>query len=117
MTDAEAMGDTRSRSGRASPRVRSAKRAALCFLVGTFSWLALLTVGNLYHGTGVVKTVPHETPAVAQVGACRRVGPVSPDGFGYWWHCDAVVTTAAGRFVRTTVGRSILTPSDAGTTV
>jgi hypothetical protein len=51
---------------------------------------------------------------VAEVGACRRLGPVSADGFGYWWKCQVTVRVADGRVVNTTVDHSIVTPADAG---
>ncbi|WTE89625.1 DUF6346 domain-containing protein [Micromonospora zamorensis] len=72
------------------------------------------TVASFYPGTGVVKSSPAERPAEATVRDCRRVGPVSGDGFGYWWHCEVTIRTHDGREVDTVVKHSIVTPDDRG---
>lgn len=72
------------------------------------------TLVSFYPGTGVVKSSPPERPAVATVQDCQRVGPVSSNGLGYWWHCDVTVHTQDGRQVVTTVYNSVVTPSDRG---
>ncbi len=51
---------------------------------------------------------------MAQVGDCHRLGPVSRDGFGYWWKCQVSVRVANGRVVHTVVDNSIVTPADRG---
>lgn len=78
---------------------------------------AFATVQSLYHGTGVIRSVPKERPAVAHVEECRRAGPVSVNGFGYWWECRAVVQVDDGRVVETLVRRSIVTQDDVGKNV
>ncbi|WP_223874526.1 DUF6346 domain-containing protein [Salinispora fenicalii] len=75
------------------------------------------TLVSFYPGTGVVKSSPPERPAVATVQDCQRVGPVSSNGLGYWWHCDVTVQTQDGRQVVTTVYNSVVTPSDRGKAV
>jgi len=72
------------------------------------------TLESFYPGTRSGYLGPQERPAVAEVGACHRLGPVSVDGLGYWWECDVTVRVEDGRVVQTTVDRSIVTPSDAG---
>jgi hypothetical protein len=42
------------------------------------------------------------------------LGPISRDGFGYWWTCAVTVTTDDGRVIQTVVHRSIVTPADRG---
>ncbi|RAO27169.1 hypothetical protein PSN13_06085 [Micromonospora saelicesensis] len=80
---------------------------------GTVGWtLALDTVASFYPGTGMVRSTPSERPAKATVNDCRKVGPVSADGFGYWWHCAVTVRTSDGREVRTVVRHSTVTPGD-----
>ncbi|MEU8083163.1 DUF6346 domain-containing protein [Micromonospora sp. NPDC049101] len=69
------------------------------------SMLALDTVRSCYPGVGVFKFTPALQPVEATVHECRRVGPVSGDGFGYWWHCAVTVQTRDGREVRTVVSR------------
>ncbi|WP_223874900.1 DUF6346 domain-containing protein [Salinispora vitiensis] len=75
------------------------------------------TLASFYPGTGVIKSFPTERPAVATVQYCERVGPVSSNGLGYWWHCDVAVQTQDGRQVVTTVRRSIVTPADRGKSI
>ncbi|MGC4810889.1 DUF6346 domain-containing protein [Micromonospora sp. DT228] len=78
------------------------------------SSLALDTVWSFYPGVGVFKSTPAQQPVEATVHECRRVGPVSGDGFGYWWHCALTVRTRDGREVRTVVRHSTVTPADRG---
>ncbi|MEU4528791.1 DUF6346 domain-containing protein [Micromonospora ureilytica] len=78
------------------------------------STLALDTVWSFYPGVGVFKSTPAQQPAEATVHECRRVGPVSGDGFGYWWHCAVTVRTRDGREVRTVVRHSTVTPRRPG---
>lgn len=75
---------------------------------------AFATVESFYPGTGVAKGYPVERPAVGQVGECRRAGPLSVNGFGYWWECRVRIQTNDGRVVRTVLRHSIVTPADAG---
>ncbi|MFC8619749.1 DUF6346 domain-containing protein [Micromonospora purpureochromogenes] len=55
-----------------------------------------------------------EQPATATVRQCERAGPVSGNGFGYWWECDVAVRMRDGRTVETAVGHSVVTPDDQG---
>ncbi|MGW3784326.1 DUF6346 domain-containing protein [Micromonospora chokoriensis] len=87
----------------------------VAFAVGLVgATLVLDTVASFYPGTGVVKSTPAQRPAEATVNDCRRVGPVSGDGFGFWWHCAVTVRTDDGREVRTVVRHSTVTPDDRG---
>ncbi|MCG5467306.1 DUF6346 domain-containing protein [Micromonospora sp. LAH09] len=81
------------------------------------STLVLDTVVSFYPGTGAYKSTPAQQQAEATVHECRRVGPVSGDGFGYWWHCAVTVRTSDGREVRTVVRHSTVTPHDRGSPV
>jgi hypothetical protein len=76
--------------------------------------LLFTTAQSLYKGTRTGYLSLSERAAVAQVGACRRLGPVSLDGLGYWWKCQVTVRVADGRMVDTVVDRSIVTPADTG---
>lgn len=48
----------------------------------------------------------------ADVVACRRVGPVSGSGLGYWWSCDVVVRWDDGESGRYDVPGSLFRPAD-----
>ncbi|MEU3452435.1 DUF6346 domain-containing protein [Micromonospora sp. NPDC006766] len=76
--------------------------------------LLLTTLAAFYPGTGVVKPSPREQPATATVRQCEQAGPVSSNGFGYWWECDVTVRMRDGRAVETAVGHSVVTPDDRG---
>ncbi|MGH3661590.1 MAG: DUF6346 domain-containing protein [Micromonosporaceae bacterium] len=88
--------------------------AVLVATAGIVIGMGFATVESLYPGTGVVKSTPAEKPAVARVQECRRVGPVSDNGFGYWWECRVVVRVAGGRVVKAVVDGSVVGPLDAG---
>ncbi|WP_405111430.1 DUF6346 domain-containing protein [Micromonospora sp. NBC_01405] len=81
------------------------------------SALVFDTLASFYPGTGAVKSTPAEQPAEAVVGECQRVGPVSGDGLGYWWHCAVTVRTRDGRQVETVVEHSVVTPDDRDKTI
>jgi hypothetical protein len=95
-------------------RKRSLVRSMVVLLAGGVVWLIFATANSTYAGTGVTKALPHEKAATARASACWRSGPISSQGFGYWWTCRAVVRVADGRVVNTTVTHSILAPSDIG---
>jgi hypothetical protein len=91
---------------------------ALALIVGiVLSTLVFDTLASFYPGAGAVKSTPAEQPAEATVGDCQRVGPVSGDGLGYWWHCGVTVRTPDGREVETVVEHSVVTPDDRGKTI
>ncbi|WP_229397952.1 DUF6346 domain-containing protein [Micromonospora okii] len=91
---------------------------ALALVAGiVLSTVVFDTVASFYPGTGAVKSTPPEQPAEALVGDCQRVGPVSGDGLGYWWHCGVTVRTRDGREVETVVEHSVVTPRDRGKAV
>ncbi|MEU5938180.1 DUF6346 domain-containing protein [Micromonospora sp. NPDC047548] len=81
------------------------------------SLLVFDTLASFYRGTGAVKPTPAEQPAEAEVRECQRVGPVSGDGLGYWWHCAVTVRTHDGREVDTVVEHSVVTPDDRGNSI
>lgn len=81
---------------------------------GLILLLLFATVQSLYKGTRSGYLGPMERPAVARVNDCRRLGPVSVDGFGFWWKCQVTVQVTDGRVVGTVVDRSIVTPADTG---
>jgi len=72
------------------------------------------TLYSLYPGTRSGWFGPPERAAVAEVQACRRLGPLSIDGVGYWWKCQVTVRVGDGRVINTVVDRSIVTPADEG---
>jgi hypothetical protein len=88
--------------------------AVVAVAVGIVLLLTFWTVVDLYKGPGSGWIGWPERSAVAQVGDCHRLGPVSRDGFGYWWKCQVSVRVANGRVVHTVVDRSIVTPADRG---
>jgi hypothetical protein len=95
-------------------RLKMFAGAVVAVAVGIVLLLAFATVFGLYKGTRSGWFGPAERSAVAQVGDCHRLGPVSRDGFGYWWKCQVSVRVANGRVVHTVVDRSIVTPADRG---
>jgi Family of unknown function (DUF6346) len=66
-------------------------------------WLLLATLTGFYHGTGT-PWAGREVPATAQVGDCRRAGPVSANGFSNWWECRVAVELPDGRTFDAVVG-------------
>ncbi len=50
----------------------------------------------------------------ARVADCLRVGPVSREGFGHWWVCQADVVWDSGDRERVTAQPGQLTPDDGG---
>jgi hypothetical protein len=101
-------------------RLHALAAVALFAVVGIVAHLVSLTVLSLYPGTDVIKRIGPVTlnipqrPAVGEVGECRRVGPVSGNGLGYWWQCRVQVRTGDGRKVQTVLGNSVVSPHDAG---
>jgi hypothetical protein len=77
-------------------------------------WLAFATVLNLYKGDAAWRLSSPQTKATGTVQSCTRVGPISGDGFGFWWHCRVRVTTEDGRVVDVPLGHSVVGPADAG---
>jgi hypothetical protein len=98
-------------------RLKMLVAAVVVAAVGLLLLRSFTTVHSLYKGTRAGYLSPSERTAVAAVGACRRLGPISVDGFGYWWKCRVTVRVADGRTVDTVVDHSIVTPADAGRTV
>src|SRR5262249_39499022 len=94
--------------GPVKDRVKMLLAAVVAAGTGFVLLLVFATVFNLYKGTRSGYLGPEEHPAVARVGACERLGPVSRDGIGYWWQCHATVRVAGGRVINTVVDRSIL---------
>jgi Family of unknown function (DUF6346) len=106
----------RGRSGlhRLPSRLYALVMAVLLAVVWVVVGFAFATVESLYPGTGVATGYPVERPAVGQVGECRRAGPLSVNGFGYWWECRVRIRTDDGRVVQTVLRHSMVTPADAG---
>lgn len=110
-------GTERSGDGPVKFRVESFLAALVVAVAGLAVLLGLTTLQSLYKGTGAGYLGPAERVATAQVGSCQRLGPVSVDGFGYWWKCQVRVRVSDGRVVETVVDRSIVNPSEVGRTV
>ena len=73
--------------------------------------------GSFYQGTGSVGAHgPAERTVQVAVQDCRRTGLLSDMGIGYWWVCQAQVTTDHG-VVETVLDRSIATKSHIGHTI
>lgn len=105
--------DRPSLAGAIIGRLKMLASAVVTVAVGIVLLLAFATVFDLFKGVGGWSGPP-ERPAVAQVGDCHRLGPVSRDGFGYWWKCQVSVRVADGRVVHSVVDSSIVTPADRG---
>lgn len=96
--------------------------AALLVAAGLVVHIGLTTLENLYPGPDAVRAsrpvgrMPQH-PVVADVTRCVRVGPLSGNGFGYWWECAATIRSEGGRETSTVLRRSIVSPSDVGTPV
>ena len=85
-------------------------------------YLVLQTIASAYPGPLVTVTSPYtvsstETLVEAEAGPCRREGPVSGSGFGYWWTCQAVIRRPDGATALVELRSSTLTPDDTGTRV
>jgi len=102
-------------AGQKQGRTKSARYTIAFALALAAVWLGGASLRSLYHGTGeVYPGRATDTPAVAYAQHCTRVGPVSGEGFGYWWDCSAAVDTVDGRWADITTHRSMLTPADIG---
>jgi hypothetical protein len=77
-------------------------------------FLGLATVGSLHKGEAPPITWVSEVAGTASVGACERSGPVSGQGFGYWWTCEVTVRLDDGRTVRVAIDHSVVSPADRG---
>jgi Family of unknown function (DUF6346) len=101
--------------------VKDRAKALLAAVAAAALGLALLegftTLHSFYPGTRSGWFGPPERAAVAEVKTCRRLGPLSIDGVGYWWKCEVTVRVEDGRVVTTVVDRSIVTPADGGRTI
>lgn len=92
------------------------------WVAGLFA-LAILGCGALLGMTGFATFEPTAaTTAVADRGVarvtdCESSGPVSVNGFGTWWICQADVEWESGRQTRVTAEQGQLTPSDKDTEV
>jgi len=70
--------------------------------------------------TGFTTYQPHTASVaitdrgVARVTGCERVGPVSSNGLGYWWICQADVGWDSGKQEHVTAQPDQLTPEDKG---
>jgi hypothetical protein len=92
-------------------RIRLLFFAVVTLAVAYVLSLLYLTVLAFYPGTGSVRPYgPTERPVQATVEECRRVGPVSAHGLGYWWVCRIMVEREDGQSVEADVGYSIVGP-------
>lgn len=73
--------------------------------------LGLASVVSLYKGQ-LQSGGSGRVLGTATVLDCRRIGPVSTYGFGYWYECRVAIILDDGRKVTTRLGHSIVTPSD-----
>lgn len=107
-------GPGRAEDGPVMDRVKMLLFAVLAGALGFVLLEGFTTLYGLYPSTRTGYLSPSERAAVAEVGACRRLGPLSVDGFGYWWECEVAVRVEDGRVVHAVVDRSIVTPADEG---
>lgn len=104
----------RAEDGPVMDRLKFLLGAVVAAVVGVVLLLGLTTVHSLYRGSRAGWFGPPERVAVAEVRSCRRLGPLSLDGLGYWWECAVTVRVADGRVVNAVVDRSVVTPADIG---
>jgi hypothetical protein len=95
-------------------RIRALGTAVLFALAWVVVALLFSAVDSFYAGATGVRRPPPERAAVGEVGACRRVGPMSDHGLGFWWECQVHIRVEDGREVQTVLRRSIVSPDDAG---
>ncbi|ROO60935.1 hypothetical protein EDC02_2854 [Micromonospora sp. Llam0] len=99
-------------------RLRQLFFMILTLAVASVFLFLYLTVISLYPGTGVVRPYgPIEQSVQVKVEECRRVGPVSDQGLGYWWVCRLLIERDNGRTVEAVVGGSVVTPKELGRVV
>jgi hypothetical protein len=102
----------------ARPSRLRALRDSSGFLGAVFLiWAVVATGQSVYAGVGSKFGYSKEQRVVADVQSCRRRGPISLDGLGYWSDCVAVVRTPDGRTPRVTLRHSIASQSDVGKTL
>lgn len=79
-------------------------------------WAAVVLVGmsGMTYFQPQSATVDVSNRGSARVADCRRTGPVSTHGIGYWWVCSADVVWESGDRQRVTVRPGQLTPDDGG---
>ena len=85
-------------------------------LVGLALWAVVAIAGltGFTHFKPEASTASVADRGVARVADCRREGPLSLNGFGYWWRCEADVVWDGGGRQRVTVRIGQLSPDDAG---
>lgn len=99
-------------------RLRLLFFAAVTLAVAYVLSLLYLTGLAFYPGTGTIRPYgPTERAVQATVEECRRIGPVSDHGLGYWWVCRIVVEREDGQSVDAVVGGSIVNPGQVGMVV
>ncbi|MDG4771567.1 DUF6346 domain-containing protein [Solwaraspora sp. WMMD792] len=80
--------------------------------------LIYLTAVSFYPGTGSIRPYgPTGRPVQATVEECRRIGPVSTHGLGYWWVCRIIVEREGEKSLEAVVGHSIVGPGQIGKVV
>ncbi len=105
------------RRGPVGYRLVKMARAVAVLALAYVTTLVLATLASFYQGTGSVGAHgPAERTVQAAVQDCRRTGLLSDMGIGYWWVCEARVTTDHG-VVETVLDRSIAQKSDIGRTI
>lgn len=98
----------------AGPVVGTLRELAVGILIAvTAAVLALgtRTAESAYNGTGLGFGENRENGS-ATPDECRKTGPLSLNGFGYWWSCSARVTMGDGRVVHIETRASALRPGD-----
>jgi hypothetical protein len=104
----------RSEDGPVKDRAKSLLAAVAAAALGLALLMGFTTLYSFYPGTRSGWFGPPERVVTAEVNTCRRLGPLSVDGVGYWWECAVTVRVEDGRVVNTVVDRSIVTPADRG---
>lgn len=94
-------------------RSQALRNGLLFALAAALLWFAFATVSSAYGGTGRSSSASsRERNVTAVVQSCHRQGPISLNGFGYWWTCRAAVGAATVE-----LRHSVATQQDVGRSV
>ncbi|HZE37820.1 MAG TPA: DUF6346 domain-containing protein [Stackebrandtia sp.] len=86
----------------------------LLILIGVVALAAGWTALNFRGGVADVKDLSDRPHATALVKTCKKAGPISISGVGYWWTCKVAITTKTGHHSTQTFNGSQFTPDDKG---
>jgi len=98
-------------AGRVVSTLRELAVGILIAVTAAVLALGTRTAESAYNGTDLGFGENREN-GFAMPDECRKTGPLSSYGFGYWWSCSARVTMGDGRVVHIETRASALRPGD-----